>query len=1003
MTEEPDSLLNSEPQKRFKAIDIYMLVLGWIAMLLFAFHSSTHMVGAGDTWVAMACGRHFINHGVDTVEPFSANSHKAGPTEEEIENWPGWARTITDIVGIDTVRYWHPTGWVNQNWLTHVIFYWLTHMSPVADATDDYTYESPPGMISFNSLVYWKIALYVLTIICVYYSGRLLGAHPALCATFACFAVFAGRSFYDIRPAGFSNLLVAVYLLILLLATYRHILFIWLLVPAVVFWCNVHGGYIYAFIMLAPFFGLHLLTYFLPKKWGFITIGKKGLIHTAAAGFAAFIASIILNPFHLTNMTHTFIISLSEHAEMWRTVNEWHPAFAWDNPVGTGFPYLILFVMSFGLLVLWFISKRLKPSDIKLAADEYNYQQRIFGILSTLFAWVLAVAAIWTVFLSLSFLSLEPNSFFACMFFIIIILLAVQVNIHFIWLSIIFTAMAMIGAEQNAARGGYIYAFMLIPTYVLTWLIASAVSAKVRYRPINIVFVVAAAVVSMLIVFYHKPFAFSQGDHWLPSLNELWNLKRPWRPVYEKNIESSYDWLYSWLFKAIYILNIVLAGLWVAVPKLKSMIQNRFKEESPCDDETVYQRPPIDLSAIIIALLTMYMAYRSRRFITIAAIAMCPIVAMLIDRIVRQISASRNFFRHKKYCVGGFTLKWKLFFSGIATIVVLGLGIWWGIKFKWVYLDPWPTDNKLTSVFMRMTASDAKPFWAMKFIRDNKISGKMFNHWTEGGFIAWGQVPDPNTGKTPLQLFMDGRAQAAYDPSAFTRWSSIMRGGPVGDSAMIRRRKLNASDYVKIGNWLSQEFRRNGVDIVMMPAKEWNNPVVKGLEHNLQWPIVFMNNKQKIFADLESPQGKRLFQGMMTGETKYPNDYSKYISIARNIHIYTKQEDSPRKALQVALKAINTYPSQIGMFEILMLSRYPGMNAPVAEVCKQVLEQYEQKHQQWSQKSGYYHPLTAAILSTNYLLQTAQQNKDAATVAQLKQTYDELTAERSRTIQWKRW
>ena len=59
-------------------------VIGLIAMLIFALHASTHMVGAGDTWVALACGRHFYNHGVDTNEPFSANSHRVGPTAAEI-------------------------------------------------------------------------------------------------------------------------------------------------------------------------------------------------------------------------------------------------------------------------------------------------------------------------------------------------------------------------------------------------------------------------------------------------------------------------------------------------------------------------------------------------------------------------------------------------------------------------------------------------------------------------------------------------------------------------------------------------------------------------------------------------------------------------------------------------------------------------------------------------------------------------------------------------------
>jgi len=120
------------------------MIFGWLAMLIFALYASSHMIGAGDTWVAMASGRHIIDHGVDTEEPFSANSRRAGPTEEDIQHWPGWAQWITAKVGLKTVQYWHPTGWINQNWLSHVFFYWLSHKSPVADAEN----------FSFNTLVF---------------------------------------------------------------------------------------------------------------------------------------------------------------------------------------------------------------------------------------------------------------------------------------------------------------------------------------------------------------------------------------------------------------------------------------------------------------------------------------------------------------------------------------------------------------------------------------------------------------------------------------------------------------------------------------------------------------------------------------------------------------------------------------------------------------------------------------------------------------------------------
>ena len=62
------------------------MVIFWIRDDNFRLSRLDAMVGAGDTWVALACGRHFVNHGVNTVEPFSANSHQAGPTDEDLKD-----------------------------------------------------------------------------------------------------------------------------------------------------------------------------------------------------------------------------------------------------------------------------------------------------------------------------------------------------------------------------------------------------------------------------------------------------------------------------------------------------------------------------------------------------------------------------------------------------------------------------------------------------------------------------------------------------------------------------------------------------------------------------------------------------------------------------------------------------------------------------------------------------------------------------------------------------
>jgi hypothetical protein len=1065
-----------------RSLSGWPMILGWLGMIIFAFHASTHMVGAGDTWVAMACGRHFLDHGVDTVEPFSANSHKAGPTEQEIRTWPGWAQWITDKVGLETVNRWHPTGWVNQNWLTHVIFYWLTSESPFADA------ES----LSFNTLVYWKFALYILAVICVYYTGRLLGVNPALAAAFACFSMFIGRSFFDVRPAGFSNLLVAVFLLILVLATYRHILYIWLMVPVVAFWCNVHGGYVYVFIMLVPFVALHFLTSFSKKR--FVSIGLRGVYHTIAAGAACFLAMIIFNPFHLTNLTHTFEISLSPHAERWRTVNEWHPGFEWSNPVGTGFPFLVLFILCIGIPVFWLYGRVLKPRFLKAPKNEMEQQRRLFTIMSKILGWSAAIFTAWVVFISFSFLDLSAGSFLVCALFTVILLLSVCKNIHFIYLQVPLILLALWATANKAGySGAYIYPFVLLPCYVIVHLIASWVSDNVRIKPLNIVFAAATTVtVFLLMVAIFNPFRFGRllnvglelqssldsrmlpqrlrtdfenrgillsedvtvlveepGSKWLiidnrneyPVRSEqrrlyvykpgsaVWQIKEALhiRRLFTPRYEGQYRATYSRLFAVLYILNglsfIVWIAVWLVSHYLRAHFSHVAKEAEGGQESSPepYKLPKIDLSLLAIAGLTVYMAYRSRRFIPIAAIAGCPVLAMLIDQMVRGISASFNFHgrsssaggsnasggKRKVLTVPSMPGGLKILFVLAGAAAVTGLGTWWGLKFKCVYLDPWPTDPKLTSVFMRMTASDAKPFYVCRFIKDNRLKGKMFNYWTEGGFIAWGQAPDPNTGKTPLQLFMDGRAQAAYMIRIYDRWSQIMSGGAITNQlqtdARLRRQSLGADEYRKIGDWLDRQLSSEKVWVVLMPAGQFATPFVRGLNSSPNWRLAFFNNKQKLFVRIDDPQGKALFDGIFTGTTVYPDEYSKDLILAHHLLLQGRSEAERRRGFDHAVKAFEFNPSQAPIHKIIYSARFPELRTEATRFCQDYVKEFGEKSVDWAKQDGYHHRVVAALNATSYLRQLAQRQKNTELVRSYNAKVDEYNIKRNELLKTKRW
>ena len=994
---------------RHRALSGWPIIIGWMAMLIFTVHACSHMVAAGDTWVAMACGRHFVNHGVDTVEPFSANSHKAGPTEEEIRTWPDWAQWIAGKVGIKAVKYWHPTGWVNQNWLTHVIFYSLVPKSSYADGMS----------FSSNALVYWKFAIYILTVICVYYTGRLLGANPALCAVFSCFAMFIGRSFLDVRPAGFSNMLVAVFLLILVLTTYRNILYIWLIVPVTVFWCNVHGGYIYVFIMLVPFVGLNLLTSISKRR--FISIGRKGIYHTIAAGFIAFIATIVFNPFHLTNLTHTFVISFSEHAERWRDIHEWWSAFHWSNRVGTGFPFLVLYIISIGLLILWLFSRFLKPRFLKAPRNELEAQKKLYIKLSTVFGYAASVLVCWVTFVSFSLLGLDAVSFIWCAAFVAIILLSIYKNVHFIYLAVLLTLLAVWSGNGAAGYNGrYFYPFVILPVYVILHTLASLFSRPAKYKPENIAFVALAALVSLvLMTAIFNPFNFELP---LWNVGQFFGLQRIWRPVYERNVGLSY----KGLFDVLYMLNMVSIIFWLGFPYLKEVLGKTRDESNQNQEAETYQLPRIDLAVLTIAALTIYMAIRSRRFIPIAGIVACPVVAMFIDQIIRGISASRNFYANNRLKVSLMPRSLQLSFTVAGALAVLFFGTWWGLKFKRVYLDPWPSDPKLSSVFMRMTASDAKPFYALKFIKDNKLKGKMFNYWTEGGFIAWGQQPDPNTGKTPLQLFMDGRAQAAYNRTTFDIWTHIMSGGLPGSvgyeimqGAQIRARTtgqklgqiLTPEDYVELGQSLSDEFKKRNVWIVLMPSAVYNDPdqsssyhTIRGFEQNPNWPLVFFNNRQKLFVDTRTPRGRELFEGIFNGKTIYPDDYHKNLISAHFWLRYRPGIEEKKKALDFAIKAFQLKPSPTTILEILLMTtNFPELNPKINKFCSDYFNEFTGKKDIWSKQDGYRHKVEAVRLACYHLKKLAQARRDTKLVNFYAGKENEYLLEMASIHKGKRW
>lgn len=860
----------------FKAV----LVAG---MLLFGFYASTHMVAAGDTWVAMACGRHFAHHGVDTNEPFSFNSHKAGPTDEALTKagWPDWTHKIIRVV--------HPTGWINQNWLTHLGYYKLA------------TWFDGEGHYAWNTLVYWKFALYFITVLLVYAAGRVLGVPPLLAAAGACLAMVVGRTFYDIRPAGYSNMLVPAFILILALTMCRNFRWIWLLVPVVVFWANVHGGYIYAFIMLAPFTGINLLLR-LPKRW------------SLCLGFAGLWGVLYL-------LSHQFI------------TNEY---------------YLN-------------VQRLLTRGDVEAVSLIGN---KMFGIL----VFLIAVSVVLTL------LKTIPDGLFYFYHF----------GVHVIWFLSLFIGRFLPGQPPNlTTQYKNLYSYFVSSSqltflfvFIVGGLLVSAMAfKKERFTSLSlrgIYHTIGAGAVALIAMVILNPFHLTNLTHTfeisVSKHAESWRQVNEWKPAFDwmdkttttPNPVGEEEW-----FRNMCILTLVVFVAWMIIYFLKPRLnRNPAKKRTgpAAEPEDTYTWPKIDLALIVISFLTIYMAIRSRRFIAIAGSAAAPILALLIYQVWQMTAAKIHFKKTGRLAAQQVPTISCHIVRIIAAAAFAGFAVFWGLKYKRIYLDPWPTDAKYNSVFMRMTASHLKPIEACEFIRLNKLSGRIFNYWTEGGAVALGQDPDPETGQIPLKLFMDGRAQAAYNHDKFQLWQTIFSGGPIAQEAKMRGQKLTDEKYRQIADWINEELEKRNVWVTLMPVSQEDSTFMEALKVSGLWKTAYIDDIQHLLVNIQSSRGQALIEQILGGKALFPNEYTKDLT---TFTVITENAVSDRYAelYKLATEAFELNPSPTAAIMLLKLRGAPAVRNDIARY----LSDFVNKKDASKKEAGYLQRLGTAVICAQFL------------------------------------
>ncbi|MHC5137641.1 MAG: hypothetical protein ACYSN7_03715 [Planctomycetota bacterium] len=822
----------------------------------------------------------------------SFNSHPAGPSEETLQKYPKWTQGI--------IKKWHPTGWINQNWLTHLIFYKLA------------SWFGDGESYNYNALVYWKFAIYFLAVICVYATGRLIGAGAFLSAAGACFAMVIGRTFYDIRPSGYSNLLVPVLILLLALSVYRNYRLIWLIVPLVVFWANVHGGYLYAFIMLVPFVGVHLLLR-LPRRW------------TICTGFIALWLVMYL-------MSYKFICNnyyLQVQALLGKS--DAVPILFKDK-------ILIVWAILATLSVVLTVLKNIKPGPF------YAYH------IGTGIIYFLSVAP--------RFLAEIPNN----------------LTSHFkeIYSSFIF------GSQIS---------FLFVSVIGVLLLLAMALK-KERFIALpakGIYHAIAASIVSFIAMIVFNPFHLTNLTHTfeisVSKHAESWRQVNEWKPAFDwmdKTTTQPNPVGNEEAFAVLCILTAIAMLFWLIGQFLKpKSVTKRVRKNQPPEISTdAFQWPKIDLAIIVVSLLTIYMAIRSRRFIAIAGPAAAPAVFLMILQSWQMFSAWFSWKKDGLLQAHSLSPIIQRFVRYATVLVILGFGVYWGMKYKRIYLDPWPTDDRYNTVFMRMTASHLKPFEVGEFINDNEINGRVFNYWTEGGAVAFGQIPDPENGKIPLKLFMDGRAQAAYDHDIFRLWQTIHAGGPVARQAMMKDKKIDPERMKEVAAWIDEQLRKHEVWVALMPKSQESSTFMRALTQRANWKTAYLDNTQHLLVNIETPQGKQLIDKILKDEAVFPDAYSK--SVTTSTAIFENNYRERTKDLYPMTKAaFENRPDPSSVLPMIEIAkRIPGLRTMITADLQSYVDNFVQHKDDYQKQDGYSLRLNSAEISARFLSQLLPEQKN---------------------------
>ncbi len=537
-------------------------------------------------------------------------------------------------------------------------------------------------------------------------------------------------------------------------------------------------------------------------------------------------------------------------------------------------------------------------------------------------------------------------------------------------------------------HGGFVFGFAVIVIFLLAGALARRAPAFLRQLPPGVMttgsVALATAVAASVVL---SPYRLANITHPIEisvgTDATLWRTVTEWQPLWRDVDAAAVPFIV--LTAAVVLL---MAGAVRAVRRTAAGRPQRAAAHRPAPAAT-----PFDLQDAAVVFFALAMAFLSRRFVPLASVIAAPPAAAWL---------SEALARRRARTAAAAAAAWARPTSVVAGLAVAAAFVWLGVRCERTYAGPWPFDFASASTIDRLSYAHLRPRGVCGFLAANGVAGRIWNFWEEGGYLSWCQPTSAATGRVPVQVFIDGRAQGAYPADALRAYYLLRAGGPAGQEADAQGRLMNPGELERARGWLRRQLAGDGVWLADVPYAQQDLPISLLLLNTESWQAVYADEEHTLLADTDTPDGRALSIGVDSGATRFPDAFSAALTRERRA-LGGRGGADTRRLLELARAVVAVHPSARAVRLLAAGAAAQPDRTGVAAFCREVVADFLASRARYRGQDGYGKRLQAVEAALEVLSETARAAGDRAGIDLLAGQLADISRDREETLRLALW